>query len=93
MITEIKEKLRNGVVTFTFTKKDGTTRQAKGTLIFDKSIVGDNFVAPTGRGSEKIGATAYWDLDKEAWRSFNDDSLVSIDKFIERRDILGGELF
>ena len=81
MIAEIKEKLRTGVVTFTFKKNDGSERQAKGTLMTDVEVVGETFVAPTGRGAIKEGVTAYWDLEKDGWRCFNDDSLVSIDDF------------
>lgn len=77
MITELKEKMRNGAVRFTFTKKDGTARQAYGTL--NVETAGDAYIVPSGRGTEKVGTTAYWDLDKEAWRSFNNDSLISID--------------
>ena len=33
MQTELREKSKNGIVTFTYTKKDGTTRQARGTLM------------------------------------------------------------
>lgn len=93
MQIELKEKLRNGIVTFTYTKKDGTTRQARGTLIQDRSIVGENFVAPKGTGVEKTGAISYWDLDKDAWRSCQDSSIISIDKFIDSESLLGKSLF
>ena len=48
MQTELREKLKNGIVTFTYTKKDGTTRQARGTLMQNRYIVGENFIAPKG---------------------------------------------
>lgn len=93
MQIELKEKLRNGIVTFTYTKKDGTTRQARGTLMQDRSIVGENFVAPKGTGAEKTGAISYWDLDKDAWRSCQNTSIISIDKFIDSESLLGKSLF
>jgi hypothetical protein len=93
MQVELKEKLRNGIVTFTYTKKDGTTRQAKGTLMQDRSIVGENFIAPKGTGAEKVGSIAYWDLDKDAWRACQDTAIVSIDNFIDRESLLGKSLF
>ena len=93
MQTELREKLKNGIVTFTYTKKDGTTRQARGTLMQNRYIVGENFIAPKGTGVEKMGAISYWDLDKDAWRSCQDTSIISIDDFIDSERLLGKSLF
>lgn len=91
---EIKEKLENGIVEFTFRKVDGTERSARGTRCFgERSIVGENFVPVKGTGVEKTGVISYWDLDKEAWRSFGEYSVVSIDSFISKEELLGKDLF
>lgn len=76
----IKEALNNGVVTFSYTKKDGSVRVAKGTtkhttLVAEgaQSKGGDNKVA-------SAGYTSYYDLDKRGWRSFAENKLVEIIK-------------
>lgn len=75
---DIKKYLNNGVVTFSYTKKDGTVRVAKGTtkhttLVAEgaQSKGGDNKVAAAGY-------TSYYDLDKKAWRSFAEGRLLDI---------------
>ena len=94
MITELKEKLDNGIVEFTYTKKTGEARNAHGTRCFgEKSIVGENFVKVKGTGTEKTGALSYWDLDKEAWRSLTNDSLMSINSYMSKEELLGESLF
>ena len=40
VIENLKKQMRNGVVEFSYTKKDGSTRVAKGTLNFD--IMGED---------------------------------------------------
>lgn len=77
MINELKERLKKGEVMFTYTKKDGTQRQARGTT--NQDIAGSDYIVPSGTGTPKTGSVPYWDLDKNAWRAFCDDSLVSID--------------
>lgn len=74
----LREKLRNGIVTFTFCKQDGSIREAKGTLHGllipeDKKPKGD---MSDGAAKPNYKSIAYFDLDKQEWRAF------SIDKFI-----------
>lgn len=74
-IKEFKESLRNGVVEFSYEKKDGTIREAKGTLNSD--IYGEEN-KPKGTGFEvPDNIVKYYDLDKVGWRSFNFDKLIS----------------
>lgn len=87
-IDKLQEMLHSGVVEFTYTKKNGETRQARGTKCWDAEIVGENFVAPNGRGSDKTGVVTYWDLDKDAWRSLGMDSLVSVESFTHRDELI-----
>lgn len=72
----LKEKLHNSEATFVFTKKDGSERTARGTLNISK--MGEEN-APKGTGYECTDSvTRYYDLDKEAWRSFNNYSLTEV---------------
>lgn len=80
LVEELKEKLKSGEkVRFTYTKKNGDTRHAYGTKNLDVVKDIDENMIPTGTGITKDGVISYFDLDKNAWRSFREDSLVSID--------------
>ena len=72
--TEIKQTLASGVVNFKYTKKDGSERIASGTRHMD--FIKTQGAEPKGTGTEKIGVITYYDLDKEAWRSFREESFV-----------------
>ena len=66
----LRERLKDGVVTFSFWKKDGSIREAKGTLHpllipFDKLPKGMKAV------SHQPSAISFFDLDKGEWRSFS----------------------
>ena len=67
------------VVNFTFKKKNGELRHARGTKKMDKIESIDEGAIPSGKGSPKTSVIAYFDLDKSAWRSFQEESLVSIE--------------
>lgn len=71
--------LKKGVVKFTFKKKDGSLRTAIGTrnLNVASEKLGYNVPAPQNLGSNP---TAFYDLEKDAWRSFSWGSVVSIDE-------------
>ena len=72
-IEELKKKLLEGVVEFSYTKKDGSLRTAKGTLCMD-NIPEDQH--PNGNGIVVPGVLRYYDLNSEGWRSFKEDNLV-----------------
>ena len=66
-----RKQLAHGFATFSFFKKDGSIREARGTLFFplipaDKHPKGEN---------EKMrkceNAFSFFDLDKQEWRSFD----------------------
>lgn len=73
-----KKMLReNDEVKFSFTKKDGSERIARGTLRMD--------VIPTERQPKGTGSQTtqpdiikYYDLDKEAWRCFHWSQFVDL---------------
>ena len=65
----LREWLRKGVVTFSYWKKDGTIREAKGTLN-DLFIPLDKRPKGNTPPSGGWGALNYFDLDRNDWRSF-----------------------
>ena len=74
-VEELREMLINGPVTFLYTKKDGTTRTAVGTLksslITHKPSGGENKV-------KSAGYTTYFDLEKDAFRCFAESRLLGV---------------
>ena len=79
---ELLEALGRGVVTFRYVKQDGTLRTARGTLCHGISEAFDNYEYKTDL-TEKDNDTqltfTYWDLDREAFRSFAAMQLEKID--------------
>ena len=67
------------VVNFSYQKKNGELRHARGTKKLDRIKSIDENAIPSGEGTPKTGVIAYFDLDKLAWRSFQEESLVSIE--------------
>ena len=77
-INEFKKALRNGVVEFKYTKKNGEIRTAKGTLNID--IMGEDN-APKGTGYDIVDTNIrYYDLNSEGWRSFITENLIEWNK-------------
>lgn len=75
-INEFKNLLSEGVVSFEYLKKDGTTRQAIGTLL-ESIILEKGGEMPKGTGDTPSNTIPYWDLDKCSWRSCLKDNLVN----------------
>lgn len=74
-LTEFSNMLREGIVDFEFVKKDGSVRQAKGTL------VAEHLPAPKADSDSKTRKTnenvmVYFDMEKKAFRSFVKESFV-----------------
>lgn len=92
---DLKTLLSKGHVTFTFTKANGETRTATGTRIL-KSSVAMGFTEadmPKGTGREIPGVIAFWDIDKGAWRSVRESSIISIDNVVTEDEMFGGDIF
>lgn len=74
-LAELKSALAKGIVTFEYTKKDGTIRTAKGTtnvgLMTKKPGNGTNY-------AKDAGYCIYFDLEKDNFRCFNADKLIGI---------------
>ena len=67
------------VVNFSYRKKNGELRHARGTKKLDRIKSIDENAIPSGEGTPKTGVITYFDLDNSAWRSFQEESLVSIE--------------
>jgi hypothetical protein len=71
---ELRVKLLGGIVHFSFQKKDGSIREAFGTL------KADLISTPSGEGlkiNPEIVAT-YFDIEAKAWRSYTIANLIAI---------------
>lgn len=72
MIELWKEKARNGEVLFAFSKRDGSTRVARGTIKFAGSMINGR-----GESRENYATCAWMDLDDNMkWKSFRWESLI-----------------
>jgi len=72
-VIRLKAQLRGGVVSFTYTKKDGTTRKATGTT----SNRFFSYQRKTNRATPSHLVT-YFDLDKNNFRAFNAANLQDV---------------
>lgn len=75
-LVKLKESMRNGVVEFTYLKKDGSERVAKGTL--NSKIMGEDNVPKGTMDYASDSTTRYFDVNSNGWRSFSNTNLVSI---------------
>lgn len=77
--TKLLNALRNGTVNVTFTKKDGTERVMRCTLLQDM-IPSEAW--PTGDNKKKMpkDLVAVFDLEKDDWRSFRVDSVTAVER-------------
>ena len=70
----LKEMLENRkTVEVKFTKRDGTLRTMLCTT--NPELIGVNTYSKNSQGNEV--AQSVWDLEKDAWRSFRWDSVIS----------------
>ena len=80
----LRDALSNGFASFTYYKKDGTTRTALGTrslslIPIDKLPKGDMSDGAAAR-EDSAKAFTYFDLEKQEWRSFSVLNFVSLEK-------------
>ena len=77
----LQEKMLEQAVKFQYRKKDGTIRDAEGTLDRSKMDLGDGTLwEPVGNGlPEKPEWVRYWDLKSMGWRQFNVFNLVAVE--------------
>lgn len=75
---EFVQTLRENFETkFKFQKKDRTEREARGTLNFDM-IPKESTSKGTQTWEDPDDIVKYWDLDKEAWRSFRWEQFIEL---------------
>lgn len=72
-VDELNKMLHNGVVEFEFIKKDGSVRQAKGTLLTEHLPAPKADATPRKKNDDVL---VYFDLDKKSFRSFVKASFV-----------------
>lgn len=77
----LESKMLETAVRFQFKKKDGTLREAVGTLKRDKMVQEDGKLwEPVGAERPEVPTLVkYWDLTVQGWRSFNVFNLVSVE--------------
>lgn len=76
LIEQLKRKLRSGqIVKFAYLKSNGEVRIAYGTTHSD--FIRDK-VCGWGESREYYATTAYFDLEKAAWRSFRWENLIAV---------------
>lgn len=72
-VEDLKQMLHEGIVNFEFIKKDGSVRQAKGTLMAEHlPALKEN--DKSRKPSENV--VVYFDMEKQSWRSFVKESFV-----------------
>ena len=75
MIDGLKRQMRNGIAHFVFMKKDGSLREAWGTT--NKSLA-EKHINGNGVSREFFSTTAYFDVERGAWRSFRWENIVAV---------------
>lgn len=83
LIEELKKRVRDDVVHFSFKKKDGTVRQAYGTRLTEIIVRHEGTVLPGDKTKRQgaVGSTfPYYDIERGAWRCFKTESLMDIDR-------------
>lgn len=81
LIDELKGRMREEVSHFSFRKKDGTVRQAYGTRASEVIVRHEGAVMPPEKQRQCTGcAFPYFDIERQAWRSFRVDNLMDIDR-------------
>jgi hypothetical protein len=72
-VDELNKMLHEGIVEFEFIKKDGSVRQAKGTLLSEHLPAPKADATPRKKNDDVL---VYFDLDKKSFRSFVKESFV-----------------
>lgn len=77
----LEERMLDRAVAFQFRKKDGTIRNAIGTLCRSLMVLADNTMWEP-KGAEKpcpVSVVRFWDCDKRDWRCFSVGSLIAVE--------------
>lgn len=85
----MKQFLKQGVVTVTFSKVNGDTRKMNCTLLpeyLPKQDISNLLVEQRNQKTDNPSTIAVWDVDARGWRSFRLDSVHKVeieDKVVE----------
>lgn len=76
----LESEMMKRAVKFAYTKKDGSRREAEGTLKRESMVQPDGSIwEPVGESKPDVPTLVkYWDCEKCAWRSFNVFNLVAV---------------
>ena len=80
LATQLHNLMKRNVVEFTFRKKDGTIRHARGTRNLNIASVALGYAVRVPKGEEQ--PNSYYDLDKDGWRSYIPANVMSIDRIV-----------
>lgn len=75
----LREKLQQGKTNFVFKKKDGSKRNAIGTLNFNIIPQEDTQFKSEERSEERDDQVTYYDLEKMAWRCCKNENILEIE--------------
>lgn len=75
MVENLKRQMRNGVAHFAFVKKNGEFREVWGTT---SAALAAKHTNGNGECREQFATTAYFDVEKGAWRSFRWETLIAV---------------
>ena len=75
MIETLKTKMMQGVAHFAFIKRDGSLREAWGTI---QSNIANAKTNGRGENREQYATYAFFDIEKGEWRSFRWETLVKV---------------
>ena len=83
-IEDLKKLLRENVVNVVFTKVNGEKREMTCTLLADKLPPQESKKEPR----ESTNTISVWDLEKNNWRSFRLDSILSVNTIISGSEVI-----
>ena len=75
----LREKLQQGETHFVFKKKDGSKRNAIGTLNFDIIPTEDTQFKSEEQREERQDQVTYYDLEKMGWRCCKTENILEIE--------------
>jgi len=82
LLDELKKRMTEEITHFSFKKKDGTIRQAYGTRTSEVIVRHEGAMLPPEekRPTHSPGVFPYYDIERQAWRSFKVEYLQDIDR-------------
>lgn len=77
-VKDIREALREGVIDFWYTKKDGSRRNASGTTSMDVIREMDGYEPMGVKENQDENLVNYFDTERGDWRSFRADKAFGL---------------